>query len=316
MPQLSIILLLLILLSCSPTVKDTSKEKITLLDTDKRHLIYQSNDLGLHWEVFATDLPYNTPSFIIQPFGKKMLLSTENDGLFISNQSKTEWEKIGQLIPKTKVNALDVKDGQILISLFRKGVYISNNEGQLWQSLNEGLEDLNTMCVLLLENELLTGTDSGLFKFNTKQRTWTKVFEGQQVVSLQQADNKIIAGTTAGILLSTDEGNSWEWIHQKGALHNTAILNGRIFGMYISNDIYVSDDWGATWTLGQYDPKIGSYIYDVTYVEPYYLMTNNHGVHRSADHGKTWDFIYPNKEFLFFDFAIDEGIIFASTRDF
>ena len=234
----------------------------------------------------------------------------------MSNQSKIEWEEIGQLLPKTKVNALDVEDGQILVSLFRKGVYISNNEGQLWQSLNDGLEDLNTMCVLLLGNELLTGTDSGLFKFNTKQRTWTKVFEGQQVVSLQQADNKIIAGTTAGILLSIDKGNSWEWIHQEGALHNTAILNGRIFGLYISNDIYVSDDWGATWTLGQYDPKIGSYIYDVTYVEPYYLMTNNHGVHRSTDHGKTWDFIYPNKEFLFFDFAVDEGIIFASTRDF
>jgi photosystem II stability/assembly factor-like uncharacterized protein len=313
------LLLLTVLFGCNnpdDIILKTSSAPTRTISNSSKNILYQSDDLGLNWKAIPSNLPTAVQSFIIKPFGKQLLLSTENQGLYLSDQEKTAWQRIGHMLPNPKINAIDIKGNTIVVSVFQSGVYLSTNGGQLWQSLNQGLTDLNVMCVLFDEESLLVGTDSGIFKFDLVDNIWQKVFEHNQIVSLNKANGKIIAGSTGGILMSEDNGINWNWIHQKGAIHNTAILNDRIFGMYISNDLYVSDDWGKNWTLAAYNPKEGSYIYDVTYKDPYYFACNNHGIHRSADHGKTWEFIHPKKEFLFFDFAVDGDIIFASTRDF
>jgi hypothetical protein len=160
---------------------------------------------------------------------------------------------------------------------------------------------------------LLVATDTGIFKNAIGQRNWKQVFSGCQIISLNQSGSKIVAGGVLGVLLSVDEGEHWDWIHQAGAAHNTALINDKIVIMNISSDLFMSDDWGKSWQLGNYFPNAGSYVYETVKVEQYLVLSNNYGIHRSSDAGKTWENIYKTEELVFLDLIVFGKTIYGGT---
>jgi len=84
----------------------------------------------------------------------------------------------------------------------------------------------------------------------------------ENILSFNQSQDKIIAGGVLGVLLSVDEGEHWNWIHEEGAAHNTALINDKIVVMNISGDLFMSADWGKSWHSGNYFPNEGSYVYE------------------------------------------------------
>ena len=217
--------------------------KLEAPEVSPKSPILISKDQGLSWEE-GSDLSTDIMASFIEPFGEELILATEQHHLFISEGNITRWKRIGLDLPGSKINALQVVGEEILIAVYKNGVFGSRDSGQSWLSYNENLPDLKVLAVLALGNELLVATDSGIYKSTQNRKAWKPVFEGRQAVSLQEKDGHIIAGCTAGVLLSTDEGENWEYIHEKGAIHQTAIVGHTIAAMYISNEVYLSDNWG------------------------------------------------------------------------
>lgn len=276
--------------------------------------LYVSEDYGATWQVPAHNLPDNVQASFLAKLGEQILLASDNAGLFISNKDKTDWTQIGTNLPTKKINALHVSGARIFVGLYEKGIYESKDKGRTWQSINYNLSDLQVRAILQTDTQMFAGTDTGLLLLDQETKKWKKIVEQVQINTLNIDHNQLITGTNKGVLYSKDKGENWTWISQEGAAHNTAILNGKVLVMHISDALFISDNWGKNWLDVYYTPKQASYIYDATQIDRFLLMSNNYGVHRSVDSGISWEFIYPMEKVVIFDLLVDKRLVYACTR--
>ena len=124
----------------------------------------------------------------------------------------------------------------------------------------------------------------------------------------------MVAGTSQGTTISKNNGNHWEWIRKEGSVHYTHNIGKRIIELALNGDVVYSDDWGENWNPTQYEPRKGSYVYEIIECGEYQLMSNNYGIHRSSDNGKTWEHIFQTESMAFFDLISIGDKIYGGTR--
>lgn len=280
----------------------------------KRSPIYTSMDFGKTWNPIGKNLPKKTQVTFMKILGNEMVIASDNEGVLLSSNNKMNWNFISKDLPNKKINALHIFENEILVGVYRKGVFSTKDQGKTWANLNFDLPNLSLQAIFKNENIFLVGGDEGIFKFDSKKNKWIEKFGGAQVLSFNFYNKKIVAGTSMGILLSEDDGESWSWVHQDGALHYTEIIDGKIYGMYVHGDFFISEDWGKKWYEVSYFPRQGSYIYDVAKLGNKLVLSNNYGIHQSSDGGMSWNLVYPTEEMGFFEFVVEGDILYGGTR--
>ena len=311
--------LILPLFSCSSPQNDNPAEnqnqpKGGTDTTSVREIVVFSTDNGVTWQPLSEGLPANTQASFIAKKGDKLVLATDNQGVFIIENNKVSWKNIGQNLPTSKISALHVADDAIYLGLYRQGIYQSNDIGDSWQSLNDGLPNMDVQAILKFGEDLLVGTDIGIFKTAVGQTDWSQKSAGAQVLSINEFDGKMIAGTSQGVLLSEDQGETWSTIHNEGAIHYTAYIDSIMYAFYISGEGYRSTYFGNAWTKLDYLPKEGGYIYELAKVGNTLLMSNNYGLFKSTDGGNIWQNYLPEERFVFFDFLVVDNTVYGITR--
>ena len=279
-----------------------------------RQIIYSSSDNGKTWNTAITGLPSDTKASFFEKKGNEIVLGTENKGLFITENDRNKWKDIGEELPSKKINALHISGKEIYTGLYNQGIFVTKNDGDLWQSLNKGLPNLKVQGILKIKDEILVGTDDGIYKTKDNLINWKSKYSGLQILSLQEVNGQIIAGTSKGILLSNDNGETWKTIHNEGALHYTSVLGEKIFALYMSGDVFMSEDFGTTWVEFDYTPRQSAYIYELVGTNEYLIMNNSYGVFQSIDNGQNWKHIFNEERFVFFDFVVFDNIIYGGTR--
>lgn len=321
----TIFLLLFSMLNCVGQQEEPATEKpsssisgelfpnFTSTSEMDRHPLLVSTDFGKSWKKIGQGFPEDTQVSFIEKMGNEMVMATDNQGVFLSEGNKTNWQFIGEGLPGKKINALFVEEGRILVGVYQKGIYESTDRGAHWEALNYDLPNLVAQSIFM-EEEIIAGTDIGIFKLNREQQHWVALYNGVQVLSLDKQAGKLIAGTNQGTLLSENEGKDWTWIHEEGAVHYTHLVGDKVVEMYIYGDVFLSSDWGTHWTKAAYGPRAGSYVYEVVEAGDYLLMSNNYGIHRSADGGQNWQLVFATEKMGFFDFMVEGDIVYSGTR--
>lgn len=276
--------------------------------------LLSSFDYGQTWVDASQNLPKALQVSFMEQYENEIIIASDNMGLFLSTDNIQTWNQIGDKLPNPKINALFVNHNDIYVGVFRKGIFKSSDQGKNWTSLNHDLKDLNIQSIWQYENTLLIGTDIGIFHLDKSNNKWIPTNISTQVLSIYDYDDMLVAGTSQGTVLSKDKGKNWKWIRKEGAVHYTHNIGKTIFEFVLNGDLYYSDDWGSNWTASPYYPRAGSYIYELIQVDKYFLMSNNYGIHRSADRGKTWQLVYPIETIGFFDFLVKDGVIYGGTR--
>ncbi len=312
--------LILPLFSCSspqndnPT-KNSIQQKEDADTTFVREIVVFSNDNGATWLPLSEGLPENTQASFIDKKDDELVLATDNQGVFITENNKASWKNIGQSLPTSKVNALHVADDAIYVGLYRQGIYKSSDDGNSWQSLNEKLPNLGVQTILKFGEDLLVGTDIGIFKTPVGQTDWAQKSFGAQVLSINEFNGKMIAGTSQGVLLSVDQGETWITIHNEGAIHYTAYIDSIMYAFYVSGEGYRSTYFGNAWSKFDYLPHEGGYIYELAKIGNTLLMSNNYGLFKSTDGGNAWQNYLPEERFVFFDFLVIDNTVYGITRE-
>lgn len=280
----------------------------------KRAIVAFSTDRGLTWQPLNEGLPENTQSTFIDKKNDELILATDNQGIFITEKNKTKWKYIGHNLPSPKINALHTTEKNIYVGVYKKGIFKSVDNGISWQSINVNLPNLNVLAILKQNENLIVGTDIGIFKTQIELINWKQKISNSQILSLNEFNGKIIAGTSTGILLSIDNGETWKEIHSEGAIHYTAFIDNTIYAMYMSGEVFTSDDLGNTWSKFNYSPKYRAYIYELTKIGNELLMSNSYGLFKSTDKGKSWENYFKEERFIFFDFLTIENTVYGVTR--
>lgn len=283
-------------------------------DENQRVPLYTSIDFGKTWKPINTEIPKDANVSFIEPFEEELVVATDNYGVFISKNNRTKWMAISDNLPSKKINALHVNNNEIYVATYNSGLYFTKDNGLNWETINYNLGNLNSQSILMNDEKLLAGTDDGIYELEESTKKWTLLFPNVQVLTLFKNENRLVAGTNLGTLLSTDNGKSWNWIHQEGAVHYTKLIDTTIVEMYIHNDVFISNNWGNNWINADYKPRDGSYIYEVERVENAFVMSNNYGIFQSFDGGQTWDFGLKTGKILFFELFAVDAVLYGGTR--
>ncbi len=177
------------------------------------------------------------------------------------------------------------------------------------------MQNLKVQAICKWDDQLIVGTDDGIFFLTEHSKTWSSANVNTQVLSIYQYDRKLVSGTSQGTLLSTDQGATWNWIRKEGAVHYTQNIGPTIIELVLNGDLVFSDNWGKDWTHFHYEPRAGSYVYKIIQSGNYLLFSNNYGIHRSQDHGKSWEHLFKTEAMAFFDLMSVGDAIYGGTRD-
>jgi hypothetical protein len=133
---------------------------------DNANVLY-SDDLGQNWMI--SDAPTVAGSFgakkSIQKLGNRLFLSN-NLGLYRSLDAGEHWEQLSQFpidFPNIFYNPRDLYqvDSLLFASLNPKGVWMSKDWGDTWETWNEGLTNQFTYGICALNHTLFVGTVNG-----------------------------------------------------------------------------------------------------------------------------------------------------------
>jgi photosystem II stability/assembly factor-like uncharacterized protein len=135
---------------------------------------------------------------------------------------------------------------------------------------------------------------------NVTKAQWSQVNNGLQnlslgVRSISGHNGKMYTGTLSGFKLyrSSDYGNNWSEISTpviSGIPVSTHSYGNRFFfGLNVSwDDLYYTDDDGATWQVAQGGPQSSVVRGFFTLSTNIFCYTSNLGIYRSTDGGTNW----------------------------
>ncbi|MEO0341745.1 MAG: hypothetical protein AAF242_21390 [Bacteroidota bacterium] len=280
-----------------------------------RQAAYFSTDQGYTWTPMTKGLPGYTEGSFLDTFGEELLLATDNVGLFVTTNGRSQWKNISGQLPSSKINAIWTEGEQIYAGVYKAGIYTTDDLGKTWTDITYNLDDKRVQAIRIINGRLYVGTDSGIAKLNPKTQTWIPLYTGTQILSLEHLDGRIIAGASRGTLISTQNDTDWQWANEYGAVHYTRLLDETIFALQINGNLHRSTDLGSSWQNISYQPQQRSYIYEVVGIGDELILSNNHGLHRSSDNGQSWKLYQPNTDYFYFDIIEVDGILYSTTRN-
>jgi photosystem II stability/assembly factor-like uncharacterized protein len=182
------------------------------------------------------------------------------------------------------------------------GVFVASDVRGAWIRLGEGLDGRQVLSLAHFDETIFAGTDDGIFVRGPEATVWTRLptlLDGREVHPrvtelFALPPRRLLAGTSNGVIGSTDEG--WTWTQPElGSA-------GEVFGLAVSPDdlnlvvaatssgFFRSNDGGDTWRLvASKLPGVTPHALTVMPSNDLVLFaTTTGGLFRSDDQGTSW----------------------------
>ncbi len=195
------------------------------------------------------------------------------------------------------------------------GVFVSTDRGESWQGISsypttEGVKDISAASVYRLVQDpqdvhgLYWATRAqGFFYSYDDGKTWQRPGESVNTgfiysIAVHPADKCTIYASTGNMVYrSTDCNRTWAQVYQENENDTlrSVVINPfsphQIFIMKQRGDILMSSDAGISWELVTYfqDGGLSDMFADPLVQGRYYVATQEEGMFRSTNFGKTWE---------------------------
>ena len=270
--------------------------------------VFRSNDGGETWTPANEGLRVYVDKIIpnILAFAQKeniLYLGTGGD-LFSSTNGGNSWRQLTRF-KDGGVTAVALMSDALYIGRREKGVFRSDDDGESWMPINDGLVYTDIQRLKVSGRALFAKTPNGIFRLKAGANSWTKLVIADawklnnaesEIAAFAVSGEIIYAATTDGDLLrSRDMGDWWRSIKPKKAIQHfsgeLAAVGNTIF--YIDSGsaygrVYRSNNAGSSWTTFN-TSLINQTIQSITALSEKTLYVGTFdGVFRSTDDGKSW----------------------------
>jgi photosystem II stability/assembly factor-like uncharacterized protein len=286
-----------------------------LASDDGARIFTASNRGYTHRYVTSIVADRNDPSTI--------LVGVVNDrewgGVFSSRDGGSHWTQRSTGLGGRDVFALQQSSGGQLVAGTNRGIFIQDKDASLWRPIN----------AVVAEKISMRTVKKGAKKVAVKTKSATRsVFDGR-VNDLEITPQRWLAATSAGLLVSTNEGKSWSGGPIMGKIDLISIeAKGDMLVAATRMHVLISADGGTTWQQSDPAPYITS-IRGVNIGQGgEILVASREGAFRSADAGTTWAHIVnglPDKNISSITYdavgkrllatSLSTGVIFQSEDD-
>jgi hypothetical protein len=267
--------------------------------------LWASDDGSLTWR------PLTTQSLVVNAVlalpGGTVLLGTDGAGVLRSNDRGREWAASNHGFSERLVTSLafDLQRGRVVAGIWgdrrHSGVLVHETGKEGWRRLGSGLEGREVLSVALYGDEVLAGTDGGLYVSDAAAAAWRKVpivlsgIEAHVRVSdLAIARGPAILAATSqhGVLRSADGGRTWSTAPgtSGGSVSSVAVspVNPSVVMAVTAALLLKSQDAGATWTVVS-GALPGTHKLSFSPVKPTVVFAaTRDGLFRSGDLARTW----------------------------
>ncbi|MCX6150097.1 MAG: hypothetical protein NTX22_06205 [Ignavibacteriales bacterium] len=158
--------------------------------------VYYSTNNGESWIELNNGLEGSAIHIKALLVSGSNLIAGTSDGIYIMERNKS-WRKVNVLTKKT-IYGFAVIEKKIFAGIPGEGVYLSTNNGEDWNAVNNGLTNKGVWCIYAKGTSLFVGTAGGIFVTSDYGTNWNDVNNGLPSVFVYAlgSDNKYLyAGT-------------------------------------------------------------------------------------------------------------------------
>lgn len=216
--------------------------------------VYISVNNGLQWLERNSGITNLTVKSITND-GTNIYAATEGSGIFKTSNQGDKWDVKNNGLGNNSVYAMTYANNNVYAVTDESGIYYSSDKGGTWNSMNNG--DIIGMILYTITvdgNNVYVGAQDGhIYKTNDNGTNWLDIKNNPLVFSVKSigiSGNKIFAGTSKGVFLTTDNGGTW-------VERNTGLKNQDITDIKFNNNltyvstrgggIYISNNDGLVW---------------------------------------------------------------------
>jgi photosystem II stability/assembly factor-like uncharacterized protein len=268
--------------------------------------LWMSEDAGITWRL-GTQKELVINSIVTLP-GGIVLLGTDGAGVVRSIDGGRSWAASNAGFSERFVSRMlfDRVGQRVLAGIWgdrhHGGVFAASTARGPWYRFGTGLEGREVLSLGLIGNEVIAGTDDGLFLSTGAVGAWTRlttIVDGADahprvtdVVALPP--RKVLAATSKGLLRTSDGGRTWQRI-PLGISEQISTLvvsprNSNVVVAATALGFFRSTDGGDTWV--QISAGLGDVqVHTVAFVpsdDNVIFAATPQGLFRSGDQGVTW----------------------------
>lgn len=214
--------------------------------------------------------------------------------------STTEWQQMNGL--HGSVTCFATNGNSLFAGAYVGGIFRSDNNGALWQAVNNSLKNTDLQSLIASGNTLFAGINGeGILRSTDNGATWQVMNSGLTSLSiycLAASENTLFAGTVpgqtsaGGLFRSTDNGTTWQELTNgltSKSIQSLTISENSLFAG-TDKGLFRSIDNGMIWQAVN-NGLTNAYIKSLTAVRGSILFAgraDGGGVFRSMDNGITW----------------------------
>jgi len=252
---------------------------------------------------------------------------TKEDGLYKSTDYGDTWTTDTNI----KVRGTNVISYKDLIFACGNQVLVSSDNGESWNTNNDGLDWYSCKDVLISNDNLyyLTGRNL-IYNYDYEGKKWilnSPLTEGTDQRSLIEIRDTLFVLGGFTINYSADNGQSWniysESLYSKYTFYNKLFITDSVLVVlnFYQTSMLISNDYGKTWkfeNLGNFDPNY--WIQMILIMDNRILISSHiYGNYLSEDAGLTWK-KYKSKfieedEFLYTSIRLSEKEIILYSEE-
>ena len=272
--------------------------------------IFMSSDRGRTWTAANSGL--TTRDILTLAVSGTNLFAGTGDGIFLSTNNGTTWISANMGLTDTRVHSIALS-GTTLVAGTNGGVFISGNNGGNWTGMNIGLANPTVSALVVSDSFIIAGTEAGEFRSTDSGSNW--IMSNNKVITSFALYGKTLFGGTGSngnVILSTDDGATWEDIFpiEVYVVYAEVMIGTNLFAA-TSQGVYRSTDTGTSWK-----PSIYGLIANALAVQGTNLFAGTgRGVSLSTDLGASWTSVNSGLTNTFVHTILVNGTkIFAGTN--
>ncbi len=270
--------------------------------------VYLSHNGGGDWR--AAQMPSSTSMILTLGYSPDyqqdgtIFAGTLEDGVFISNDRGERWfsQSFGLLDPTVYSLAISpqfAQDGQIFVGT-ETAIYSSYNAGRAWRALTFPKDDASILSLALLTGansvlDLFAGTEThGLYRSLDLGESWQPMEISAETINALTAVpglETLVAATEIGVMQSTDEGNTWQFLLEMADAMTVATASGLIVAGVGDQGAWGTDgksQWQPTQNLPMRSLLGMALSAHFEKDGTAYLYGPEEGIWKTTDGGRTW----------------------------
>lgn len=246
--------------------------------------------MGANWSPFDNGIPNEATLSGIKPYGNKVYIATDYHGVFVSTNGQDNWTSLNdEQLNGLDINCIEVEGNNILLGTLEQGIIISKDGGISWKPSELNIKS-PIRAFISLNDKLYAGTDAGIFESIDMGNTWSNVFEQVQILGFTSLNEKIYAATQRGVLLFDGHSENWKSIYDGDALHDIGTDGQYIYAMTLGQQLLKTRNDGALWEKAQNGiaQPPNFYTNELQHVGNHIFSAQWIGIYKSVDNGNSW----------------------------